>query len=205
MIMRRRIGMACAVLVAVVAGVGSASALVGGNGQDTINGPEAVQPDGQGAAVVTLAPDPRGRQPWAVRVYRSQAGLTCPEAGRTDDGDFGQVDSDGKFRPLDIEAAGSCADLDKAPMSLAINHYPANGTEAARAVIFGVVSPGVRSLSLKLAGGTRPLAVTSNAFLAVTTESDLEGAALDAMLQDGSNKTYPLRPTSAPPTESATP
>lgn len=196
----RRLGMVVAIVVAVVAGVGSASALVGGSGQETANGPAALQPDGHGARVVIAAPDAHGKQPWAVRVYRSETGLTCPEAGRTQDGEFGQVDSDGTFRPVDIQAAGSCADLNKAPLSLAINHFPAQGTAAARAVIFGVVSPGVSGIVVRLAAGTRRLPLTSNAFLAVVSEPDLEDASLDATLQDGSVKSFPLRPTTAPQT-----
>jgi hypothetical protein len=157
-----------------------------------------VQPDGGGASLPTTVSDPDGLAPWAVRVYRSQAGLTCPEAGRTKDGNFGQVDSDGEFRPLDLEAAGSCTDLDKAPMSLAVNHYPARGERPARAVIFGVATPEVVGLSLRLVSGTRPLVITRNAFLAVTREEALEGASLVAALKDGSTKSYVLQPTTAP-------
>ncbi|HMJ36091.1 MAG TPA: hypothetical protein VK501_19460 [Baekduia sp.] len=202
--MRRRLGLAAAVLVAVVAGVGSASALVGNTGRETLDGPQAVQPDGQGASLATSAADPGGRQPWAVRVYRSQAGLTCPEAGRTQGGDFGRVDADGRFQPLDIQAAGSCADLSEAPLSLAVNHFPARDPAGSgRAVIFGVVSPRITGLTLSLAGGRRPLAVNRGAFLAVTDEDQLQGASLDATFADGSTTSYPLRPSAAPATAPA--
>src|SRR5215218_1371214 len=108
--MRRRLGLGLATLLAAIAGVASASALTSSSGNDTLNGPELVQPDGTGASVPVTTTDPDGGVAWAVRVYRSQAGLTCPEAGRTKDGNFGQVYSDGEFHVLDIEAAGSCAD-----------------------------------------------------------------------------------------------
>jgi hypothetical protein len=200
--MRRRLGIAGAILVAVVAGVGSASALVGSSGEDTRNGPQAVQPDGQGASIATLAADPAGRQPWAVRVYRSEAGLTCPEAGRTQDGNFGRVDADGTFQPLDIQAAGSCADLAKTPVALAVNHFPPRDPRSSgRAVIFGVASPEVASVTVTLAAGKRSVAIDHDALLVVTNEDELQGASLDATLQDGSTRSYPLRPSTAPPTQ----
>jgi hypothetical protein len=196
--MRRRLGFALATALAVVAGVASASALTATSGSDTPQGPAAVQPDGSGASLPTTVADPDGRAAFAVRVYRSKTGLTCPEAGRTKDGNFGQVDSDGDFRSLDIQAAGSCADLGDAPMSLAVNHYPAEGRIPARAVIFGVVNGQVTSLSLRLATGSRPVRMDRNAFIAVTREAVLAGATLEATLQDGSIKSYALAPSDAP-------
>ena len=199
--MRRRLLLGLATALAVVAGVASASALTDTSGDDIANGPELVQPDGRGASVPVAVADPDGRAPWAVRVYRSQAGLTCPEAGRTKDGNFGQVDSDGDFRSLDISAAGSCADLSKAPMSLAVNHYPATGKLPARAVIFGVATAKVTGITLKLATSSRAVAIRSNAFIAVTRDDALQGASLDATLADGSTKSYALTPNEAPAAE----
>ncbi len=187
----RRLGLGLAILLAIVAGVASASALTSSGGNDTPLGPEAVQPDGRGASVPVTTADPDGGVAWAVRVYRSQAGLTCPEAGRTKDGNFGQVYSDGEFHVLDIEAAGSCADLAKAPMSLAVNHYPASGELPARAVIFGVVTPKVTAITLAGATGSRPLAIKNDAFIAVTREDALQGTSLAATLSDGSTKSSP--------------
>jgi hypothetical protein len=198
--MRRRLGLGLATLLAVAAGVASASALTSGSGNDTLNGPELVQPDGSGASLPVTAADPDGGVAWAVRVYRSQAGLTCPEAGRTKDGNFGQVYGDGDFHVVDIEAAGSCADLAKAPMSLAVNHYPPNGKLPARAVIFGVVTPKVTGLTLSSAAGSRAVAIKGDAFIVVTREDALQGTSLAATLADGSTKSYSLRPSEFPAT-----
>ena len=198
--MRRRLGLGLATLLAVAAGVASASALTASGGNDTPLGPEAVQPDGSGARVPVTTADPDGGVAWAVRVYRSQAGLTCPEAGRTENGNFGQVYSDGDFHVLDIEAAGSCADLAKAPMSLAVNHYPATDTLPARAVIFGVITPKITGIALAGAAGSRALTIKGDAFIAVTREDALQGTSLNATLSDGSTKSYALRPSEFPAT-----
>jgi hypothetical protein len=193
-------GLGLATLLAVAAGVTSASALTSSSGNDTPLGPEAVQPDGSGASVPVTTADPDGGVAWAVRVYRSQAGLTCPEAGRTKDGKFGQVYSDGDFHVLDLEAAGSCADLAKAPMSLAVNHYPATDRLPARAVIFGVVTPKITAITLAGAVGSRALTIKGDAFIAVTREDALQGTSLNATLSDGSTKSYALRPSEYPAT-----
>lgn len=199
--MRRRLGLVLALVIAVIAGVASASALTGGQGADTLQGPDAVQPDGSGASMPATTADPDGRAAYAVRVYRSRTGLTCPEAGRTKDGNFGQVDGDGDFHSLDIQAAGSCADLNDAPMSLAVNHYPAQGKIPSRAVLFGVTTAKVTGLRLTLpAGISRPVRIDGSAFIAVVREEALEGATLDATLSDGSTKSYALRPSDAPAT-----
>jgi hypothetical protein len=196
--MRRRLGLGLATLLAIAAGVASASALTASSGNDTLGGPEAVQPDGRGASMPTTVTDPDGGAAWAVRVYRSQAGLTCPEAGRTKDGNFGQVDGDGDFRSLDIEAAGSCADLAKAPMALAVNHYPAAGKLPARAVIFGVATDTVSGLQLSTGAGARALTLRSGAFIAVVRDDALDGATLQATLGDGTTKSYALAPGRLP-------
>jgi hypothetical protein len=196
----RRIGLGLATLLAIAAGVASASALTSTSGSDTVNGPEAVQPDGRGASLPITVGDPDGGIAWGVRVYRSQAGLTCPEAGRTKDGNFGQVDGDGNFRPLDIEAAGSCADLAKAPMALAVNHYPAAGKLPARAVIFGVATATVAGMTLTTTASARPLPLRSGAFIAVVRDDALAGATLEATLGDGTTKSYALAPADFPAT-----
>jgi hypothetical protein len=198
--MRRRLGVALALILAVIAGVASASAITGGQGTDTPQGPEAVQPDGSGASLPTTATDPDGRAAWAVRVYRSKAGLTCPEAGRTKDGSFGRVDGDGEFRPLSIEAAGTCVDLGKEPMSLAVNHHPAQGKLPARAVLFGVTTNAVAGLTLTTTAGPRDVRIVRGAFITVLLEQALKDAVLEVTMADGSKKSYALAPNDAPAT-----
>jgi hypothetical protein len=199
----RPLAYVAALLAAILVGVAGASAFVDASGQDTPVGPATVQPDGSAARLAVTATDPAGRQPWAIRVYRSQAGWTCPEAGRVQDGDFGQVDADGVFRPSTVQAAGSCIDLDKAPVSVTVNRYPANGDRGARAIIFGVVSSDVSRISARIAGRNRELAVTNGTYMAVAADRDLTDAAIEITLTDGSTKTYVLRPSDSPAIEAA--
>jgi hypothetical protein len=200
--MWRKVGFAASVIAAILVGVGGASAFIGNSGQDTAGGPQASQPDGNGASLVVSASDLVGEtDPWAVRVYRSVTGLTCPEVGRTHDGDFGQVDGDGRFRPSSIQAAGSCIDLAKAPMSLIVNHYAANDDRGARAVVFGVVSPIVRNVEITIDGHSQALSITNGAFVSIASERELAGATVNATMTDGSNKSFTLTPSTFPAAE----
>jgi hypothetical protein len=201
----RRLGFVLAVLVAVVAGVASASAVVGGGGETTVNGPDSVQPDGRGARLPITAADPDGRASWGVRIYQSKTGLTCPEAGRTMDGNFGRVNSDESFTPLDVEAAGSCIDLTKATMSLTVEHHPAKGKLPARAVIFGATTSAIANIDLRLAGERRDVPISGNAYITVVREEALKGAQLTATLRDGSTKSYALQTDGPPAVEPAVP
>lgn len=201
----RRLGMLLAVGLAVVAGVASASAVVGGDAA-TSAGPDALVPDGRGASLPVTAADPDGRAPWAVRVYTSKTGLACAEAGRSVEGRFGRVDRDGTFVPLSLEAAGSCVDLADEPLSLTIQHYPAQGKLAARAVLYGVVSgKEVVAVSGRFGAVRRSVPVVNDAYILVLREDQLADAELAATLADGSTKSYKLHQVLAPPTEPAVP
>jgi hypothetical protein len=200
----RRIGFVLAVAAAIVAGVASASAVVGG-ASTTTNGPDAIQPDGRGSRLPATTADPDGRASWGVRIYQSKTGLTCPEAGRTRNGAFGRIDNDNTFTPLDLEAAGSCADLSREPLSLAINHFPAKGKIPARAVIFGATTSQVSGLVVQSGDERRPVPIAGNAYITVAREDALPGGRLLATLADGSVKAYDLPPSTAPAVEPAAP
>ena len=197
----RRLAIILSFVAALAAGVAAASAIIPAQGSDTLNGPDALQPGGSGARIVATAPDPAGHQDLAVRVYESKTGLTCPEAARTDGENFGQLEADGSFQPLDVEAAGSCIDLTNAPMSVVVNNYAANSAHPAYAAVFGVVSPKVATATIRLGGHSRPLSVTDGAYIVATNQAELADAAVEATLTDGSTKTYPLAGTSSSPRE----
>jgi hypothetical protein len=188
-----------AALVAIALGVASASALAPTTGDETLDGPEAVQPDGSGSALGAQAADPSGGPRWVVRVYASKTGATCPEAARSDGTTVGRVDASGKFSPLDQQASGSCTDLTKTALSIAVNRYPAHSAGGARAVIFGVVSPRVRSLNLSDDRGSEPITVKNHSFLAVRSDASLASVTLDVTTDDGKNMSYPLDSAAEPP------
>lgn len=187
-----------ALAAAVAAGVASASAITAQINPDTAVSPPDLQPDGSGARVPVTAADPDGRPAYAVRVYRSRSGLTCPEVGRTEGGRFGQLDAAGEVKAYGVEATGLCADLDKDPLSVAINHYPARGKFPPRAVVFGVTTDAISGVSLTTATGEARVRLVGNAYISVVRDDALAGASLDVTLTDGSTRSYALAPSTAP-------
>src|ERR1044071_3791612 len=88
-----------AVIAAGILGFGVASAVVSDSG--TPPSPEALIPAENARTRVAARDLSAGSRPWAVRVYRSQTGLVCPEAGGLDGtlrgNDFGTIAKDGSF------------------------------------------------------------------------------------------------------------
>lgn len=192
-----------AVVASVALGAGVAAALRGDTAVDPMARMQtAVQPDGSGASIPATAPDPgRSRFRLAVRVYRSKTGLTCPEAARTDGSNFGQLDGSGRFQPLGIEAAGACTDLSKQPLTAIVDRHAAVGDEPAYALVYGVVTDEVKSLTITLADGeARPVTIANGAYIVPTTDEDLLGSRLDWTMADGSRGTRALVPADADPT-----
>jgi hypothetical protein len=212
------------VAVAGLTGFGIASALVPTHDTTPIS-PLAYVPDDNGAHISVVTADlATNGLPWAVRTYRSKTGLTCFEAGRVegqirngefgqvapddgkfhpdrpDDADFGQVNPDtGSFKRLPVEAGISCTDLDEAPSSIAVNHYPAQGHRGARAVVFGVMTADVSDVSLLVSGGRRDLSFTADGYIAVLNEEEVTQAELIFSMKDGTAKRVRLPSVASPP------
>lgn len=133
----RKLAISAAMVAAITLGVAVASAIVPTSGNDTVGGPDDVQP--ASSAVVSSPTQARdGGDPWAVRVYTSKTGLTCPDLGRVRDGVFGRDDVDGTFTALPLEASGSCADLGRDHAAVAARRLPAMGKQPAETIVFGV-------------------------------------------------------------------
>jgi len=145
-------------------------------GDEPIEDSPDVTPDGTAIPGAT-APDPDGGADFAVRVYRSQTGWTCPEAGRVKNGVFGQQYEDG-WRDLGLDSAGACADLDRQPVGFAVNTYPQAGDIPAHAVVFGSVANGVSSVTVTIAGVRHELSIVSGTFVLPTTTDALKAGAL---------------------------
>lgn len=199
--MRRLIILAVAVVACIAAGASVATALRGDDVDPMARLQREVEPDGSGASIPVTAADPsRSRYRLAVRVYRSQTGLTCPQAARTDGDNFGQLDESGRFQKMDIAAAGACTDLTKQPLTAIVDRHPAIGDEPAYVVVYGVVSDEVQSLTITLGGATQPVEIANGAYIVPTTEQDLLGSRLDWTLTDGSSGSRALVPAGSGPT-----
>ncbi len=215
-----------------LAGFAIASALVPVEETAPIS-PVAYVPDGNGVRISVATHDlTPGALPWAVRVYRSQTGLACFEAGRVQgqfrNGEFGQVDPDngefhrgglgdaefgqvdpdtGTFKRLPVEAGISCTDLNEVPSSIAVNHYPAQGHRGARAVVFGVLAPNVNGVRLLVNGEQRDLSFSADGYIGVIAEDESSLAELQFSMDDGTVKRVqvpagPKPPVQQPPPES---
>jgi hypothetical protein len=148
-----------------------------------------VRPAGT-AVIGATAPDPDGGPDFAVRVYPSETGMTCPEAGRVKDGVFGQQYPEG-WQELPVNSGGSCADLDGQPVGFAVANHPAQGDIGAYALVFGSVSEDVVSVSITLNGTSRELPLSSGTFIAPTSvETIASGATLTVTLRGGSTVTH---------------
>ena len=185
---------------------------------------QSFEPDGAGARVTAAVPDvSRDGLPWAVRVYRSKTGLICPEAGRVqgqirsgefgqidspsdkflprplDDAEFGQVESaDGDFKRRAVDAAGSCADLDKGPLSIAVNHYVDQEHRDLRAVVFGVFTRDVSALRFEVDGEPRDLGVAAGSYIGVMRDDEAGSATLVFTMVDGIEKVVRLQDVAKP-------
>ena len=149
----RTLKTAAAMVATAALGVSAASALVSPTPAPvTQHSPVAIPgSDRAGQAV----PDPTGAIPWGVRQYVSTSGGSCIEAGRISDGRFGQIRPDGAFNELPLQQGGTCGDLAKEPVLLAINHYPAAGQRPARTVLFGLARSDVSALEVTGPDGVR--------------------------------------------------
>jgi hypothetical protein len=183
---------------AVVGGVAVASALLPTSSEPV--GQDASRPAGTSFSLGAAVDDPAGGPQWAVRIYPSKTGWTCAEAGRTAGKRFGRLGSDGEVVPVGVPELGSCADVDNDNYALWVNHYPADGDDAARAVVFGAASAAVHGVTLTVDGSRQQLPVTGGAFLDVLPEPSLAGAVVTVTLTDGSTHDTRLRPGTAPVT-----
>jgi hypothetical protein len=203
--MKQRIGLLVAVIAAVAAGVGTASALHGTEGSDAV-GPNMIHPDGRGNVVAATTPDPVSGRAWAVRVYRTLEGQTCAEVGRAENGRFGQYDDAGNLQALPAQGGGGCTDFEKSPVMVGISRFPAREGHDVRSVLAGLVTSDVKRLALRTIAGARDLPIQHGAYVAIVNESELDaGAGVDATLADGSSVSVPLAssrlPDHASPTE----
>ncbi|MCA1569047.1 MAG: hypothetical protein LC798_01750 [Chloroflexi bacterium] len=151
----RGVGLGLAVALGVAA---TAAATVAALRGTVISAPDAgVVPSDQaslaGSSVLTSprAVDPFGGPPWALRLTRSQSGLTCTTVGQVRDGVFGIVGEDRVFRQIPAAVVDSCG----RGLLLGSRIIAAATSRATRSVVFGVAGSTIRSVALDTAGGGR--------------------------------------------------
>lgn len=193
-----------ALIAAVLAGVATASAVLPTRSADATAGPDAVTPDDDAPRTLARTQDPRGGPDWAVRVYRSRTGATCPELGRTDGRQFGARSGEG-VTPVPLAAAGSCGDLGASPAVGAVNIYPDADAKGGYVIAaFGVLSDPSMAVALRLADGTeQPATRDGSAYTAITDSEQARGARLLIRGSDGQiARGIPLPTGPEPPDQS---
>ena len=85
------------------------------------------------------AEDPGGGPKWDLRVSRSQTGELCTAVGQVQDGTFGLVGLDGRFRELPLQGVDACgSDPEARPAFIGAREFAADRPEDRRTVVNGV-------------------------------------------------------------------
>lgn len=103
------------------------------------------------------AADPQaGIPPWTLRIARSDTGYLCSTVGQVQDGAFGLVGLDGRFRTLAPGVTDSCGQEQRGGASLVGARVFAGRRPAdVRTVVSGVAGDDLRSVLLRTARGER--------------------------------------------------
>jgi hypothetical protein len=105
------------------------------------------------------ARDPRGREPWGLRVFHGATGDTCVVLGRVVDGRLGVIRR-GQFRELPTRTGGVCAPLASHHIIMTARHYAPATIADGRTAVYGIVDRTVTSLRIRHDGGmTEPLRI----------------------------------------------
>jgi hypothetical protein len=85
------------------------------------------------------ADDPGGGPKWDLRVSRSQTGELCTAVGQVQDGAFGLVGLDGRFRELPLQGVDACgSDPQARPAFIGAREFAADEPADVRTVVNGV-------------------------------------------------------------------
>jgi hypothetical protein len=159
---RRRLGslaLAGALLIALAASAGAAtyyvlrSSAIAPFKPSDVEPPQQVAP-GTSKVLGLRAADPsKGAPPWALRVARSQTGLTCGTVGQLVRGRFGIVGLDRRFRALPDANADSCSTPDEDGLTLfGLRVFEADDRADVRTVLDGLAGENLRSVSVSARG-----------------------------------------------------
>jgi hypothetical protein len=148
----RRVWIAGVCLTAISVGFGAGSLAVGSPDEHSHAGSED-HARGGSVAIGARANDPAAGPSWAVRVFTTESGRECVDAGRFDGSSFGRVGTDGRT-VLDIPAdlQGVCAAPGALPGQGAVMRFAGRRGQPERTVVFGRAAEPVAAAPLLRAG-----------------------------------------------------
>ncbi|MBB4661912.1 hypothetical protein [Conexibacter arvalis] len=124
--------------------------------------PDQLPLPGTARATGLTADDPEpGRPPWTLRLARSSTGLLCSTVGQLDDGRFGLVGLDGRFRAYSERIVDSCGEQLSGERASLVGArvFDADDPQEVRTVVNGVAGPALRAVSLEARGRARELPI----------------------------------------------
>jgi hypothetical protein len=187
---RRRISIALALALAVLAGIVSASIVSPGAAAP----PLPARDELPAGSVVEGSPvaDPEGGPPWAVRVLDGDTSFRCIVAGRVEGTAFGPVDVSGQVTDTGTVTRGSCADPQADPAQVALARYADSAGAGARSVLFGIVSNDVTTATVVAPGAQGPVELdAARTFIVVSNGLTPAGAStVEVTLTDGTRRFY---------------
>lgn len=189
--MRKRILFFCALAAASVLGAVVAGALVA---DEPDIAPDMVRPTPVPASASlesVRAADPRGGEPWAIRVHRASGGRTCVAVGVAHGGRLGVVEADGRFSALPLQGPDHCADLQEEPAQFGLAGV--RGADGGwRTLLAGVAGAKVSRVTLVEDGKRRTLGLSEHrAFLeAFDGNVSFADVGVEFQLTDGSLKRF---------------
>lgn len=191
--MRRRLAIAAAMLVAVGAGIASASLVTAGTAAEQPSGGRYELPAGDVRTGDPVA-DPLGGPAWAVRVLGGDTSVRCIVAGRTDGQAFGPVDAKGQIQERGAVASGTCLDPAAEPVQAAVMRLDDSGGTGPRSVLFGVAAPDVTRVEVDAPGAEGAVTLDgARTFIVVSEGLTARGAStVKVTLSDGSKRSYAL-------------
>jgi hypothetical protein len=96
------------------------------------------------------AADPADQPDWALRISRSQTGLVCSTVAQVQDGDFGIVGLDGKFREVAEGAVDGCGERRENAMSLlGARVFDADRRPDVRTLVYALAGPTLRTVRVR--------------------------------------------------------
>jgi hypothetical protein len=116
-------------------------------------GPEQTIVPGSAVVSALRAADPGTEPPWTIRVARGATGLVCTTVGEVQNGTFGLLGTDGRFRTLAPGVVDACGVTQSGKASLmGARVLAASGDGGIRTVLNGVAGPDLRAVTATVAG-----------------------------------------------------